>query len=100
MFDLDRENKGKFSDLLRNIDKTLIIIVILLFFLGLFFSFSSTSSIAAEKLNTKNYYFFIKHLAFVLIALGFIFLNFPKAFFLCKDVVHPPVLIAPLRSVK
>ena len=73
MFNLDRKNKGKFADWFRNIDKTLLIIVILLFFLGLFFSFSSTSSIIAEKLNTKNYYFFIKHLTFVLIALGFIF---------------------------
>ena len=74
MFDLDRENKSKFADWFRNIDKTLVIIVIVLFFLGLFFSFSSTSLIVAEKLNTQNYFFFIKHLAFVLIALGISFI--------------------------
>ena len=79
MFDLDRENKSKFADWFRNIDKTLVIIVVVLFFLGLFFSFSSTSSIVAEKLNTQNYYFFIKHLIFVLMALGFIFfISFQK----------------------
>ena len=79
MFDLDRKNKGKFADWFRNIDKTLVIIVVVLFFLGLFFSFSSTSSIVAEKLNTQNYYFFIKHLIFVLMALGFIFfISFQK----------------------
>ena len=79
MFNLDRKNKGKFADWFRNIDKTLVIIVVVLFFLGLFFSFSSTSSIVAEKLNTQNYYFFIKHLIFVLMALGFIFfISFQK----------------------
>ena len=79
MFDLDRKNEGKFADWFRNIDKTLVIIVVVLFFLGLFFSFSSTSSIVAEKLNTQNYYFFIKHLIFVLMALGFIFfISFQK----------------------
>ena len=79
MFDLDRKNEGKFADWFRNIDKTLTIIVVVLFFLGLFFSFSSTSSIVAEKLNTQNYYFFIKHLIFVLMALGFIFfISFQK----------------------
>ena len=79
MFDLDRKNEGKFADWFRSIDKTLVIIVVVLFFLGLFFSFSSTSSIIAEKLNTQNYYFFIKHLIFVLMALGFIFfISFQK----------------------
>ena len=79
MFDLDRKNEGKFADWFRSIDKTLVIIVVVLFFLGLFFSFSSTSSIVAEKLNTQNYYFFIKHLIFVLMALGFIFfISFQK----------------------
>ena len=79
MFDLDRKNEGKFAVWFRNIDKTLVIIVVVLFFLGLFFSFSSTSSIVAEKLNTQNYYFFIKHLIFVLMALGFIFfISFQK----------------------
>ena len=79
MFDLDRKNKGKFADWFRNIDKTLVIIVVVLFFLGLFFSFSSTSSIVAEKFNTQNYYFFIKHLIFVLMAFGFVFfISFQK----------------------
>ena len=89
MFDLDRKNEGKFADWFRNIDKTLVIIVVVLFFLGLFFSFSSTSSIVAEKLNTQNYYFFIKHLIFVLMALGFIFfISFQKKEMIKKIFPH------------
>ena len=40
-----------------------------LFFLGLFFSFSSTSSLAGERLNKDFYFFFTKHFIFTLLAL-------------------------------
>ena len=40
----------------RNIDKKILLSFLLLFFLGLFFSFSSTSLLAGERLN-KDYYF-------------------------------------------
>jgi cell division protein FtsW len=41
-----------------------------LFFLGLFFSFSSTSSLAGERLNKDYYFFFSKHLTFAALALS------------------------------
>ena len=54
-----RENifKLKLINYWRNIDKKIFLCFIVLFFLGLFFSFSSTSSLAGERLN-KDYYFF------------------------------------------
>ncbi len=51
----------------KNIDKIILLIISLLFILGLFFSFVSTSFIASDKLETNSYFFFIKHLIFVLI---------------------------------
>ncbi len=53
----------------RNIDKKIFFCFILLFFLGLFFSFSSTSSLAGERLNKDYYFFFSKHLIFTFFAL-------------------------------
>ena len=53
----------------RNIDKKIFFCFLLLFFLGLFFSFSSTSSLAGERLNKDYYSFFSKHLIFTIFAL-------------------------------
>ena len=58
----------------KNIDKTLLSLIIFLFSLGLFFSLVSTSLIASDKLETNNYFFFFKHLAYILI--GMVFLIF------------------------
>ena len=58
----------------KNIDKYILILILGLFFLGLFFSLVSTSLIASDKLNTNSYYFFLKHLTFIL--LGIIVLLF------------------------
>ena len=58
-----------FYDWWKNIDKTIFLIISLLFSLGLFFSLVSTSIIASHKLNTNSYYFFLKHLIFVLIGI-------------------------------
>ena len=58
----------------KNIDKTIFLLVISLFSLGLFFSLASTSLIASDKLDTNNYFFFFKHLAYVF--LGMIILIF------------------------
>jgi len=65
------ENSFKFQILnyWRNIDKKILLSFLLLFFLGLFFSFSSTSSLAGERLNKDYYFFFSKHLSFTIIAL-------------------------------
>ncbi len=66
-----RENtfKQEFINYWRNIDKKIFLCFIGLFFLGLFFSFSSTSSLAGERLNKDYYFFFTKHLIFTLFAL-------------------------------
>ena len=40
-----------------------------LFSLGLFFSLVSTSLIASDKLDTNNYFFFFKHVAYILIGI-------------------------------
>ena len=58
----------------RNIDKKILLSFLLLFFLGLFFSFSSTSLLAGERLNKDYYFFFFKHLSFTFIALTIMFL--------------------------
>jgi len=53
----------------RNIDKKIFLLIIFLFSLGLFFSFVSTSLIASDKLDTNNYFFFFKHLAYIFLGL-------------------------------
>ena len=69
MFNFDRENTGLIAKWWRNIDKEILFLFVLLFLLGLFFSFSSTSSVAAEKMNKQTYFLFLKHLIFVSVAL-------------------------------
>ncbi len=61
--------KIKLINYWRNIDKKIFFCFLILFFLGLFFSFSSTSSLAGERLNKDYYFFFSKHLIFTLAAL-------------------------------
>jgi len=56
----------------KNINKTVFILIVILFGLGLFFSLVSTSLIASDKLNTNSYYFFIKHLLFIVVGVFFI----------------------------
>ena len=56
----------------KNVDKLVLLLIIILFGLGLFFSLVSTSLIASDKLNTNSYYFFIKHLLFIIIGIFFI----------------------------
>ena len=53
----------------RSIDKKILFYFFMLFFLGLFFSFSSTSSLAGERLNKDFYFFFTKHLIFTFLAI-------------------------------
>ena len=49
----------------RNLDKTILITILLLFTLGLLFSLLSTSLVASDRLNTNNYFFFLKHCIFI-----------------------------------
>jgi len=69
MFNLSRENTGNIAKWWRNVDRQILFSFILLFLLGLFFSFSSTSSLVGEKLNKETYYLFAKHFIFVFISL-------------------------------
>ena len=57
--------KSKFSffkikNYWRNIDKQILVSFFLLFILGSFFSFSSTSFLADERLSKEYYFFFSK----------------------------------------
>ena len=56
----------------KNIDKTLFVLIMFLFSLGLFFSLVSTSLIASDKLDTNNYFFFFKHLSYIIIGITFL----------------------------
>ena len=73
----------------RNIDKKILLSFLVLFFLGLFFSFSSTSSLAGERLDKDYYFFFTKHLIFTSIALSIMFLiSIIKTEFIVKFTSH------------
>ena len=65
---LENSFKFIFINYWRSIDKKILLCFFILFFLGLFFSFSSTSSLAGERLNKEFYFFFTKHLIFALLA--------------------------------
>ena len=69
MFSFSRENTSLVAKWWRNIDKQILFLFIFLLLMGLFFSFSSTSSVVGEKMNKETYFFFIKHLIFVSISL-------------------------------
>ncbi len=58
----------------KNIDKTILFLIFSFFIAGLFFSLVSTSLIASDRLNTNSYYFFLKHLAFILLGLSIMFI--------------------------
>ena len=84
------ENSYKFIliNYWRNIDKKIFFCFIILFFLGLFFSFSSTSSLAGERLNKDYYFFFSKHLVFTSISLTImILISLIETNFLKKIIV-------------
>ena len=74
MFIFDRENTGIVAKWWRNVDKQILFLFTFLLLLGLFFSFSSTTSVMSEKMNKQTYFFFIKHLIFVSISLFLIFM--------------------------
>jgi len=69
MFSFNRENTSLAARWWRNVDKQILFLFAFLFLLGLFFSFSSTSSVVGEKMNKQTYFFFTKHLIFVSISL-------------------------------
>ncbi len=58
----------------KNLDKFIFFLIFTLFLTGLFFSLVSTSLIASDKLDTNSYFFFFKHLIFVLVGFILIFI--------------------------
>jgi len=63
-----QEDIFKTKNYWRNLDKNMLVSFILLFVLGIFFSFSSTSFLADERLNKGYYFFFQKHLLYALLS--------------------------------
>ena len=91
-----QENSFKFFTLnyWRSIDKKILFCFLILFFLGLFFSFSSTSSLAGERLNKDYYFFFTKHLIFTVLAISImIIISFIKTEVLIK-LVFPAFIVS------
>ena len=81
-------NSERVSDYWRNINKDILFCFLALFFLGIFFSFSSTSSLAGERLNKDFYHYFSKHLIFSIIAiLLMFFISYLKTSFLKKIIL-------------
>ena len=79
--------KNRFQDYWRNIDKNILICFFVLFFLGSFFSFSSTSSLAGERLDKDYYFFFTKHFIFMTFAIVLmIFVSFVEIKSLRKSI--------------
>lgn len=73
MINFSRSNTGLLAKWWRILDKQIFFCIIILLFFGLLVSFSSTSLIASERLDQQSYYFFIKHLLFVLLSVFILF---------------------------
>ena len=86
---LKRLIKFEMNTYWRNIDKNILFGFFLLFFLGLFFSFSSTSSLAGERINKAYYFFFSKHLIFTILALSLMIFISAMETNLLKKIVVP-----------
>ena len=86
--------KFEFNNYWRNIDKNIFFGFLILFFLGLFFSFSSTSSLAGERLNKTYYFFFSKHLIFTILAFFIMFAISAIETSLLKKIVIPLFIIS------
>ena len=88
-------NSERISDYWRNIDKNILFSFLALFFLGIFFSFSSTSSLAGERLNKDFYHYFTRHLIFSTLAILVMFyISYIKKSFLKKLIV--PIFVISL----
>ena len=86
--------KFEFNNYWRNVDKNIFFGFLILFFLGLFFSFSSTSSLAGERLNKAYYFFFSKHLIFTVLAIFIMFIISVIETSLLKKITVPLFIIS------
>ena len=77
----------------RNIDKKILFSFLTLFILGLFFSFSSTSPLAGERLNKDYYFFFSKHLMFVFFSIILMFVVSFLETRLLKKIIIPSFIV-------
>ncbi len=77
----------------RNIDKGILFCFITLFILGLFFSFSSTSTLAGERLNKDYYFFFTKHFIYSLSSLFLMIFISNVNFKIFNNLITPLFLI-------
>ncbi len=78
----------RLSDYWRNIDKNILLCFLTLFFLGIFFSFSSTSSLAGERLNKDIYHYFVRHFIFSMLAILVMFsISYIRISFLKKSIL-------------
>ena len=86
--------KFYFINYWRSIDKKILICFFILFFLGLFFSFSSTSSLAGERLDKDYYFFFTKHLLYTCLALTIMILISALKTEILTNLVIPSFIIS------
>ncbi len=87
-------NSERLYNYWRNIDKNILLSFLILFFLGIFFSFSSTSSLAGERLNKDFYHYFSRHLIFSILAIiVMLTISYVKINFL-KKLILPIFLIS------
>ena len=91
---LENIYKLKLTNYLRIIDKKIFFCFIVLFSLGLFFSFSSTSSLAGERLNKDYYFFFSKHLIFTFIAMAIMILISIISTNILKRIIIPLFILS------
>ena len=78
----------------KKIDKAIFVSFMLLFILGIFFSFSSTSSLAGERLNKDYYFFFSKHLIFAISAIFLMIIISSIQLNFFKKILVPIFIIA------
>ena len=64
MFELGRTNTDKLALWWRNIDRVLLFLILSLVILSIFFAYSSTATIASEKLNREDNLILFKHIFF------------------------------------
>jgi cell division protein FtsW len=86
--------KDKVKNYWRNIDKAIFVSFVILFVLGVFFSFSSTSTLAGERLNKDYYFFFSKHLIFAISAIFLMILISCIKLDFFKKILMPIFIVA------
>ena len=87
-------NSERLSNYWRNIDKNILFSFLALFFLGIFFSFSSTSSLAGERLNKDFYHYFSRHLIFSTFAITVMFFISYIKISILKKLILPIFVIS------